>query len=510
MTKVFDSWEKATNENKATYILGDFNKNWFDEEDSASMRYYANICCLTQAVEQSTRTVRTASYKASTCLDLVFTNRAEQDLYKCKVIQICFSDHDLTVLSNRTKIPKGPGRVVYKRSYKHFSKDKFINDLKLIPFWLVELSDDPNEALNTFIHLFTDIADIYAPLKKFTIKAKPAPWLTERIRDLMNLRDAAKLGAKKSGFLSDWAVYRKLRNYVVKMNRDSKKEFYLDAINKSEKHPKSMWNTINGLLGRSNHVTPTSVECNGEVFTKSKDIANHFSKFFEEKVLKFRSEMTDAIDHEYVSDSISKVMAGKYCHPAFEFTPLSLSIVKGHLSNLPNCKTSGVDNIDNYLLNIASEVIAAPIRHILNCSFATSTFPDQWKIAKLRRIPKDRKKPFEDENSRPISLLNILSKLHEKAAFQQINQYLSVNKIMVMNQHAYRENHSTETALIQLTDDCLRNMENGLLTGVALLDFSAAFDLVDHDLLLLKLKDYNFSEGAIDWIKSYLTGRISI
>ena len=138
-----------------------------------------------------------------------------------------------------------------------------------------------------------------------------------------------------------------------------------------------MWNTINGLLGRSNHVTPTSVECNGEVFTKSKDIANHFSKFFEEKVLKFRSEMTDAIDREYVSDSISKVMAGKYCHPAFEFTPLSLSIVKGHLSNLPNCKTSGVDNIDNYLLNIASEVIAAPIRHILNCSFATSTFPDQ-------------------------------------------------------------------------------------------------------------------------------------
>jgi hypothetical protein len=156
------------------------------------------------------------------CEQLVI-NRAEQDLYKCKVIQICFSDHDLTVLSKRTKIPKGPGRVVYKRSYKHFSKDKFINDLKLIPFWLVELSDDPNEALNTFIHLFTDIVDIYAPLKKFTIKAKPAPWLTERIRDLMNLRDTAKLEAKKSGFLSDWAVYRKLRNYVVKMNRDSKK-----------------------------------------------------------------------------------------------------------------------------------------------------------------------------------------------------------------------------------------------------------------------------------------------
>ncbi|CAB4045404.1 Hypothetical predicted protein, partial [Paramuricea clavata] len=113
---------------------------------------------------------------------------------------------------------------------------QIISDLKLIPFWLVELSDDPNEALNTFIHLFTDIVDIYAHLKKFTIKAKLAPWLTERIRDLMNLRDAAKLEAKKSGFLSDWAVYRKLRNYVVKMNRDSKTIIFLKEPSTGSSH----------------------------------------------------------------------------------------------------------------------------------------------------------------------------------------------------------------------------------------------------------------------------------
>ena len=95
MSKVFDCWEKATDEKKVTYILGDL-ENWFNDNDSASMRYYANICCLTQVVEQSTRTVRTASYNASSCLDLIFTNRAEHGLLKCKFFEICFSDHDLT------------------------------------------------------------------------------------------------------------------------------------------------------------------------------------------------------------------------------------------------------------------------------------------------------------------------------------------------------------------------------------------------------------------------------
>ena len=66
----------------------------------------------------------------------------------------------------------------------------------------------------------------------------------------MNLKDEAKSKAKKSGFVSDWAVYQKLRNFVVKIDRESKREFYFDAINKSEKNPKSMWNTIYQRLFR--------------------------------------------------------------------------------------------------------------------------------------------------------------------------------------------------------------------------------------------------------------------
>ena len=507
MSHVYDSWDRATDENYETYVLGDFNKNWFNQEDSELLRSYADICGLTQMVTEATRTVNTARSTTSTCIDLIFTNNPDQNMSNCEVIPVGFTDHDLTVLSIKSKIPRGPSKVVYKRSYKHFSAEKFINDLKLIPFWLVELSDDPNDALDVFLNLFRDIANIHAPIRKYTVKSKPAPWLTQNIRDLMLMRDAAKCDARTSGFPSDWAIYRKLRNHVVKINRESKRAYFLEAINNSKKDAKSMWKTINNLLGRSNCSIPTYVESNGEINTKPKDIANHFARFFEEKIKKYRFEMSNTIDMEYVTKPIIEMMTGKNCR--FEFSSLSLVEVQSCLAKLPDTKVTGVDGIDNFLLRTASNIIAEPIRFIFNCSYAKSIFPDQWKVAKLHPIPKDRKLPFEDINSRPISLLNVLSKLLEKFAHKQICRYVSEHNIMLKNQHAYRINHSTESALLHLTDSCLDNMENGTLTGAALLDFSAAFDLIDHNLLLLKLKCYNFSDNAINWIKSYLNGRTS-
>ena len=74
---------------------------------------------------------------------------------------------------------------MYKRSYKHFSPENFINDLQFAPFCLVGSVDDPNEALDIFMSLFKEIADIHAPLRKYTVKTKPAPWLTDYLRDLM-------------------------------------------------------------------------------------------------------------------------------------------------------------------------------------------------------------------------------------------------------------------------------------------------------------------------------------
>ena len=82
-----------------------------------------------------------------------------------------------------SKFPRGPPKIVYKCSCKHFSHENFINDLKLTPFWMVGSVDHPSEALEIFMNLFKEIANIDAPLRKYTVKTKPAPWITVYLRD---------------------------------------------------------------------------------------------------------------------------------------------------------------------------------------------------------------------------------------------------------------------------------------------------------------------------------------
>ena len=91
--------------------------------------------------------------------------------------------------------------------------------------------------------------------------------------------------------------------------------------------------------------------------------------------------------------------------------------------------------------------------------------------------------------------------------FDQIQCYFTVNKLTTEFQHAYREGHSTSTALTQMTDDWLRETDDKMIVGPVLLDFSAAFDIMDHRLLVEKCMCYGFTPPAMIWIKSYLSNR---
>ena len=113
----------------------------------------------------------------------------------------------------------------------------------------------------------------------------------------------------------------------------------------------------------------------------------------------------------------------------------------------------------------------------------------------------------EPSNTRPISLLPIMSKICERAAHLQFVNFLDQNEKIAKLQSGNRQLHSTETALLFFTDEILKNMDDKKVSVIVLLDMSKVFDSICHNLMLSKLCSIGVSNAACNWFGSYLSQR---
>ena len=109
----------------------------------------------------------------------------------------------------------------------------------------------------------------------------------------------------------------------------------------------------------------------------------------------------------------------------------------------------------------------------------------------------------EPANTRPISLLPILSKVCERAAHLQFTNFLDSNNVIHHLQSGNRKLHSTESALVHFTDELLNNMDQKKISVIVLFDMSKAFESIRHDLMLCKLFKVSVSEFSCAWFESY-------
>ena len=172
-------------------------------------------------------------------------------------------------------------------------------------------------------------------------------------------------------------------------------------------------------------------------------------------------------------------------------------------------KAPGIDKVPIRVTKDSLPAILPSFTSIINASFRLSTFPSRWKIAEVTSILKDGDHEIPN-NNRPISLLPVLSKVCERAAHDQLIPYLSTKQHLSTQQCGNKKWNSTETALIQTTDSILQSIDNKELTAVVLLDMSKAFDSIDHDILIMKLRDVGLSCSSIEWFKSYLSSRYQV
>ena len=190
----------------------------------------------------------------------------------------------------------------------------------------------------------------------------------------------------------------------------------------------------------------------------------------------------------------------------FRLKPVKPEQVLDIVKALKNSKSTGLDNLDTYIVKLVAPSILPALTHIINLSIREGTFPALWKKAKI--IPLLKKgDALNPKNYRPVALLPIFSKIMERVVFVQLVNYLENNNLLHPNHHGSRASHSTASALLQMHDTWLHEVEADNMVGVMMIDLSATFDMVDHDLLLEKLKLHGLDGPAIQWIQSYLTDR---
>ncbi len=193
--------------------------------------------------------------------------------------------------------------------------------------------------------------------------------------------------------------------------------------------------------------------------------------------------------------------------PIFSFCPLTKAEVsKLLLSSHPT--TCPLDPIPSHLLQAISPTLLPALPHIINTSLLTGIFPTAFKQARVTPLlKKPTLKTSLLENYRPVSLLPFIAKTLERVVFNQVSLFLSQNNKLDAKHSGFRSGHSTETALLSVTEALQIAKADSKSSVLILLDLSAAFDTVNHQILLSTLSSLDITGIPLRWFESYLTGR---
>ena len=337
--------------------------------------------------------------------------------------------------------------------------------------------------------------DNHAPerSKKCTDRPK-MQWYTDNLMKLKIKKRKDERYWRRKRTDSSKARFHQARNIYLNELQKAKSNHYNDRIEEAGNDQGKLFRIIKEL-GKGKTTMPLPEE------QSSEKLSDRFCDFFTNKIIQIREQISTISTSGYI---------WSFNNPTCSmdtFRELTVVEVEKIIKSFSNA-TCNLDAIPTKLLKQCTPVITPWITDIVNESLQTSIFPSCWKQAVVKPLIKKAGLEPEFKNYRPVSNLNMISKVLEKCAIRQILDYVELNQLIPKYQSSYRRFHSTETSLIRYVNDLLLNMENQKVTMVVMLDLSAAFDTVDHAIISDILeKDFGMLAPVRNWILSYLSGR---
>ena len=478
--------ENIPHKNYEIQILGDFNINLNESQKTW------NACVAALGLDQLITNFTRVTNTSSTIIDHIYTN-VKNKISNVQVINVNKSDHFLIYCEYSQQVPKIPNNghtVITYRSYKHFNENEFYKSLAKSPFDNVLSTTDPNKAMTIIYELLLWVVNKHAPLRTIRIKCSDIPpWLSHETIAAMNVRDSINKKTQKAAFKSQ-------KNLVNDLVKNDKRNLFNKMI-ENNKDTKTIWKAMNVLTNKSKK------KSNPKTDLPPNEINDYF--------LNLSKTLLTPEHREKSKNYVCPIELEQFCNKqnpcnSFSIPLMTTSDVYKLVNSLKNSKSLGPDEIPVYLLKLALPFITNALTYAYNLCISQNIFPSPLKEAKVIPIPKC-KDTSDPKNFRPISLLPVLTKPLEKHIYYHMYKYMEENNLFTKNQSGFRENHSCHTALVKMIDSCLHAINKSEFTGIVFLDFKKAFDLVNHHILLEKLKLYFPNSTTVDFIRSYLSER---
>uniref|UniRef100_A0A8C1SIN6 Reverse transcriptase domain-containing protein n=1 Tax=Cyprinus carpio TaxID=7962 RepID=A0A8C1SIN6_CYPCA len=475
-------------------IFGDFNIHIDNTNDALGLAFTNLLNCF--GVKQN---VTGPTHRFNHTLDLIISHGI--DITDIDIVPQSddVTDHFLVScilrINNNNYIASRyrPGRTIVPAT-----KDRFANNLPdlsqllCVPINTHEL-DKMTGNMGT---IFSNTLEAVAPIKLKKVREKrTVPWYNSNTHALKKETRSLERKWRKTNLEVFRIAWKNSMSSYRQALKTARAEHIHKLIENNQNNPRFLFSTVARL---TNNQTPPDLNIPSQLNS------NDFMNFFTDKIDNIRNTITNV--DSTASNTLVLSIAPKDKLQCFT------TIGQEELNKLITASkptTCLLDPVPTKLLKELLPVAEKPLLNIINSSLSLGHVPKPFKLAVIKPlIKKPQLDPSELANYRPISNLPFMSKILEKVVSAQLCSYLQKNDLYEEFQSGFRPHHSTETALVKITNDLLLASDQGCISLLVLLDLSAAFDTIDHDILIDRLQNYTGIQGqALRWFRSYLSDR---
>ena len=487
--------------NKDSFIMGDFNIDLLKHINSSSEDFLDTFLSAS-FLPLISKPTRVATHSA-TLLDNIFCNILPTP--NSSIIISDITDHypimaHFELKQTNTRSFSLPER----RRASHENIASLGTSLDRADWSSVLNTSDVNTALENFLEIFNEHLNRHVPKKEdnhVSYKTAPRlPWVSKSLLRSINRKNRLFYKFKMKKTQQSKNRYISYKNTLTKLLRSEKRKYYAIQLEQYKHDIKNTWKILKQAMNISKMKSKiTKLKFKDKIIEDPDAIANTFNSYF--STIGENLSQNIPLASKHFSTFLSQPIPN-----SIFFVPTTKYEITDIVTAFNNKHSAGPDGISNFILKGVISSVADPLEHIFNLSITSGVFPEQMKIAKV--IPLFKKGDILDaSNYRPISLLSSLSKILEKLIFMRTVKFLKDNNTFTNSQFGFRQKHSTIHALLNFVDKVAHNIDDhSHLIGI-FLDFSKAFDTINHDILLYKLSHYGIRGKALEWFRNYLNNR---